>query len=115
MVRGKAVALRMLADITHPQRARLVDQNSEQPPSPWEIPDGPVRGRIDAASQEPLELDPVLIEYAEGGVAGVRDRASLLQDLGEYRLGVQFTNQGSADLQNAAELLRGIGRWRPSH
>ena len=66
---GKAVRLRMGADILDPDRPRILDQQAEHAASPRQVADRLPCLVVDADRQEALELAPALVEHSEGGVA----------------------------------------------
>ncbi len=100
----KPVALRMIAHVGQAQRARILDQHAEHTPSTRQLADR-AQGRlaVETGGHEALELCPPLVEHPERGVLSAGDRARLLQDALEHRLGVELGHERPADIQQTAD------------
>ena len=106
---GEAVGLRMVADVLEPQRARLLDQQPEDPPAAREIADRAVRlGSIPAVMKR-VELLPAVVEHADGRVARAGDLAGDVEQLLQHGLHVELGDQAATRIDQApeAELIKG--------
>ena len=93
----------MVADVLEPQRARLLDQQPEDPPAAGEIADRPVRVGIDPGGDEALELLPAIVEHADGRVARAGDLASDVEQLLEHRLDVELGDEAATRIDQSPE------------
>ena len=96
----------MVADVGHPQRPRIADEDAEDPVPPGQVADRAVDVRVDPAGQEALELLAALVEDPQGGVARAGELAGHLEDAVEDDLEIEFGHQRAPDLEEPAQALR---------
>ena len=88
----------MVADLGQAQRARLLDQQAEHAAPARQVADRPPRLLVDAVGDEALQFVAVLVEHAEGGVAGPGQLAGDLEHLLEDHLGVELGDEAATDV-----------------
>ena len=89
----------MLADIRQPQRSRIVDQHAEDASSTRQIPDLALGFRVDAAGHEALEGHPIGGQDADRCVAGAREFARGIENRAQDRLGIEFGDKSTANVE----------------
>ena len=102
----------MRADVGQHQRARVLDQQAEDPAPAREVADRRVRGRVDAAGEEALERPPLRVEHADGRVARAGQLACGLQQPLEHDLEVELGDERAAGLQEPRGGVGGVLRHR---
>ena len=96
----------MIAHVGQAQRARVPDQDAEDPVPSGQVADGSVSVVVDPAGQEALELLAALVEDPQGGVARAGELSGHLEDAVEDDLEIEFGYQGAPDLEEPAQALR---------
>ncbi len=95
---GEAVGAGVATDLGQAQRARLLDQQAEHAAAARQVADRAARLLVDAVGDEALQFVAVLIEHAEGGVAGPGQVAGDLEHLLEDHLGVELGDEAAPDV-----------------
>ena len=103
MPRGEAERPWMLAQISEPERARIIDQHAQDAAPPGERSDRPPRLPVDAQGHEALELVAVLVEDPQGGVARAGELPRRLEQPLEQGLDVELGHEPTARVQQATE------------
>ena len=93
----------VIADVLEPQRAGIVDQQSEDAPARRKVPDRPVRLGVDAGGDEALEVLPALVEDTDRRIARAGELARDIEELLQHGLDVERGDQGSPRVDQAAE------------
>ena len=78
----------MLADVGEAKRLGVADQLAEDAAAAGELADRAPRRLVHSGGEEALELFPLLIEDADGGVAGSCELAAGFEDALQHRLAV---------------------------
>ena len=102
----EAVRARVLADVVHPQRLGVLDEQPEDAAAPRQVPDGAVLLGRDAAGDEPLELRPRLVEDADGRVVCPCHAAGHLEELAHHPFEVELGHQHAAGLDELPQPSR---------
>ena len=102
MAGRKAVGARVRADVGDAQRLRGVDEHAEDAAPARQVTDRAVRGGVDPAGDEAVELAPVAVEDPERGVARAGDLAGRLEHLVEDGVGLERRQQAPTDLDQTA-------------
>ena len=103
VVGREPVRARMGAHVVESQRRRVADQLAEHAVAAREVPDRLALGAIDAASDEPLEPAPVLVEDADRRIARPGELARHPQQLFEHRVDLQLRHQASSGLEQGRQ------------
>jgi hypothetical protein len=89
----------VVAHIVQAQRRRVADELAEDAVTARQVADRLARLRIDPTGDEALQLAAVLVENADGGVAGAGQLAGDAQQLLEHGVDLELGDQTAARLQ----------------
>ena len=96
--------MRMHADVSQPQRLRVLDQHAQNTVPPREVADPRTGGAVDPECKEPLEAVAAVVQDAERGIAGAGEIACGLEDGLEHRLQVEVRHERATHLKQTTQL-----------